>query len=125
MSASSKRSPADEPKSPSTLMDEFDSSLDMPLDPGIRAYVLALRQGGVETFESCQGGEGHAFPEPTIRFYGSMAAGFKAYGVAVERGLPVSELRLVYPANEYMLLTGPWWQMTFVTPWPPEITALA
>lgn len=98
-----------------TNTDDFEAGLDMALDPGIRSYVLALREGGVETFESCQGGEGHALPEPTVRFFGPLAAGFKAYGVAVERGLPVSELRLVYPVDESKLLTGPWWQMTFTT----------
>lgn len=96
-------------------MDDFEASLDMALDPGIRSYVLALREGGVETFESCQGGEGHAFPVPTVRFDGPVSAGFRAYAVACERGLPVSELRLVYPVNENKLLTGPWWQMTFIT----------
>jgi hypothetical protein len=28
------------------------------LDPGIAAYVATLRAAGVETYESCQGGEG-------------------------------------------------------------------
>jgi hypothetical protein len=95
--------------------DDFESGLDMELDRGIRSYVLALREGGVETFESCEGGEGHAFTEPTVRFYGPVAAGFKAYAVACERGLPVAALKLVYPVNENKLLTGPWWEMTFTT----------
>lgn len=38
-----------------------------PLDPGITPVVELLRQAGVNTFSSCQGGEGHAFPVPTIR----------------------------------------------------------
>ncbi len=25
-----------------------------------------LRSGGIETFESCQGGPGHSFPDPTV-----------------------------------------------------------
>jgi hypothetical protein len=95
--------------------DDFEAGLDMALDPGIRSYVLALREGGVETFESCEGGEGHPFPEPTVRFYGPVSAGFKAYGVACERGLHVAALRLVYPVNDSKLLTGPWWEMTFIT----------
>jgi hypothetical protein len=40
------------------------------LDPGIAPYVDALRAEGVETFESCEGGDGHAYPEPTVRFAG-------------------------------------------------------
>lgn len=30
---------------------------------------------GIETFESCQGGSGHSFPEPTVRFEGGLAEG--------------------------------------------------
>lgn len=30
------------------------------LDDGIREYVRILVTSGVETFESCEGGEGHA-----------------------------------------------------------------
>jgi hypothetical protein len=37
------------------------------LDPGIRQAVRILREAGVETFESCEGGERHAYPEPTVR----------------------------------------------------------
>lgn len=48
---------------------------DAGLDPGIRDAVVALRRGGVETFESCQGGAGHAYPEPTIRFFGGQPEG--------------------------------------------------
>ncbi len=95
-------------------LEKFEPATDMPLDAGIRRYVLLLRSGGVETFESCQGGEGHPFPEPTIRFHGGMGAGFKAFGVARELGLPVSSVRLSYAVLDG-LLNGPWWEMTFVT----------
>jgi hypothetical protein len=37
------------------------------VDPAIKHAVAVLRSYGVETFESCQGGEGHAYPEPTVR----------------------------------------------------------
>lgn len=93
---------------------DFEAGLDLALDEGIRAYVLALREGGVETFESCEGGDGHPFPEPTVRFHGPVSAGFKAYAVAVERDLPVASLRLAYPVDDHKMLTGPWWEMTFV-----------
>ena len=46
------------------------------LDPGIRKAVERLQAEGIETFESCEGGSGHAFPEPTIRFYGTPEAGW-------------------------------------------------
>jgi len=46
--------------------EKFAPMVDMPLDAGIRPYVGALRSGAVETFESCEGGAGHAFTESTI-----------------------------------------------------------
>ena len=95
-------------------LEMFEPGTDMPLDAGIRRYVLVLRSGGVETFESCEGGEGHAFPEPTIRFAGDTAAGFKAFGVAKDFGLPVYKLRLSYSIQDGMLI-GPWWEMVFST----------
>ena len=91
-------------------MEEIFSS---PLDPGIAHAVQALRKSGVETFESCQGGPGHAYPDPTVRFHGQQAEGLRALAVAMAAGLPVAELRRVWPVldNEP---TGPWWELTFV-----------
>ena len=83
------------------------------LDKGIEATVLALRAHGVETFESCEGGPGHAYPEPTVRFHGGKAEGYKAVAVAIESGLRVMELRRVWPVLDSEL-TGPWWELTFV-----------
>jgi len=56
---------------------------DPPLDQGIATTVRLLVNAGVETFESCQGGEGHAYPLPTVRFHGPPAEGFRAYAVAI------------------------------------------
>ncbi len=93
---------------PERRPEDFDS----PLDPGISEIVLVLRRGGVETFESCQGGEGHAFPEPTVRFHGEMPEGMRALSVALYARLPVRELRRQWPIIEGEP-TGPWWVMTF------------
>ncbi len=84
------------------------------LDPGIRPYVEALLAADVETFESCQGGKGHAFPDPTIKFHGNAVEGYRAFSVAMNRGLPVLHLRRVYGVNEGWL-DGPWWEITFRT----------
>ncbi len=46
-----------------------------PLDEGIRETVEILIAHGVETCESCQGGEGHSYPEPTVRFEGQLSQG--------------------------------------------------
>lgn len=85
-----------------------------PIDPGVRPYVLALRAEGIETFESCEGGAGHAYPEPTVRFYGNAFEGFRAFAAAMNRGLPVSTVRQVYDVVDKRL-SGPWWEMTFRT----------
>ena len=97
---------------------------DPPLDPDIAPYVAALLEAGVETFESCQGGEGHAFPEPTIRFHGLREEGLRAAAAAFEAGLPVSHLRRVWDVIDGEL-TGPHWEMVFVSTAPPEVVLTA
>lgn len=96
-------------------MSDYATADDSQLDAGIMPYVEALRAFGIETFESCQGGQGHAYPEPTIRFHGDRAEGYRALGVAMQRGLPVAELRRVWPINDGEP-TGPWWELTFASP---------
>jgi len=85
-----------------------------PLDSGITRAVKVLRAAGVETFESCQGGRGHAFPEPTVRFHGGQAEGFRALAIALQHGLNVDALRRYYDviAGEP---TGPYWEITFAS----------
>ncbi len=83
-----------------------------PLDKDIEKAVHILLDAGVETFESCQGGAGHAYPEPTIRFAGQREEGFRAFAVAKQLGLHVSALRRVWPIVDGEP-TGPWWEMTF------------
>lgn len=82
------------------------------LDPGIAPYVEILRNAGIETFESCQGGAGHAMPEPTIRFHGGKPEGFKALAVALAHDLPVNDLRRSWPVIDGEP-TGPYWVLTF------------
>lgn len=91
---------------------KYEMAEDSQLDPGILPFVKALREAGVETFESCQGGNGHAFPEPTIRFHGDRSEGYRALAAAMQKGLPVAELRRVWPINDGEP-TGPWWELTF------------
>jgi hypothetical protein len=38
------------------------------LDPLIRPVVMLLRDNGIKTYTSCQGGKGHCFPLPHIAF---------------------------------------------------------
>jgi hypothetical protein len=91
----------------------IDSAYDPPLDAGIAQQVEILRAAGIETFESCQGGSGHAYPEPTVRFYGDKSEGFKALAVAIKNKLRVAALRRAWPVIDGEP-TGPWWELTFV-----------
>jgi hypothetical protein len=90
----------------------FAPAVDLPLDPGIRDAVLILRRAGVETFESCEGGAGHAFDVPTIRFHGNAWAGHKAFAVAMEHDLPVRRIQRAY-AVVGTELEGPIWEIVF------------
>jgi len=91
------------------------SKFDPPLDKGIARYVQVLVIAGIETFESCEGGAGHAYPEPTIRFHGDNSSGFKALSIALQHQLPVTALRRIWVVidNEPV---GPEWEMTFLEP---------
>lgn len=88
------------------------ASFDPPLDAGIEKEVIVLREASIETFESCEGGKEHAFPEPTIRFHGDCVTGRQAVAIALKAGLAVSELRRVWPVLDGDL-TGPCWELTF------------
>ena len=83
---------------------------DPPLDPGIAQAVVTLCNGGIETFESCEGGEGHAYPEPTVRFHGGMGEGFRALGLSwiPSKGnfIAVDFGRDAAPINQAMLAEG-------------------
>lgn len=91
------------------------TDFDPPLDPGIRGAVLALMAAGIETYESCEGGTGHAYPEPTVRFHGGVGVGFRALAAAQEAGLPVSAVRRVWTIID-LEPRGPYWEMTFSGP---------
>ena len=98
------------------MLPEERAVYDPPLDPGIAPYVETLVAGGVKTFESCEGGRGHAYPEPTIRFHGYRDEGFRALSVALLAGLPVQALRRVWVLIDGEP-TGPYWEMAFTAPW--------
>lgn len=87
-------------------------SPDFALDRGVSYAVKVLRGGGVETYESCEGGKGHSFSEPTVRFFGGASAGYHAAGVAISHGLPVRSLRRFWRFIDAEL-EGPNWEITF------------
>lgn len=83
------------------------------IDSGIRREVQVLWENGIETTESCEGGRGHSFPDPTVRFAGGQAEGFRALGIALQHGLKVAELRRFWSIRDGEPV-GPYWEMTFV-----------
>lgn len=84
------------------------------LDPGISRYVAILRSQGIETCESCEGGPGHSFPEPTVNFFGQAGEGLRAVAAAMAYGLPVIELRRTWDVQDSELV-GPLWALVFRT----------
>jgi hypothetical protein len=82
------------------------------LDPGIAHYVDILDAFGIETYESCEGGAGHAYPEPAVRFYGNASEGFRALAIALTHALPVDALNRHWQVIDGEP-TGPQWELTF------------
>ena len=84
------------------------------IDAGIRSAVAVLRTANVETFESCEGGPGHAFPLPAVRFHGERSEGFRALAVALQHALPVNDLRRIWRIEDGEPV-GPCWELTFLS----------
>jgi len=83
-----------------------------PLDKGIENEVRTLVENGIETYESCEGGMGHAYQEPTVRFHGERSEGFKALAIALQNGLKPSDLRRIWSIIDGEPV-GPHWEITF------------
>lgn len=82
------------------------------IDPGILPIVKILFEEGIETYESCQGGKGHPYPEPTVRFHGSIAEGWRALYVALAYDLHPTNLKRIYSIQDKEPV-GPTWEITF------------
>ncbi len=72
-----------------------------------------LYAAGIKTYESCEGGEGHSYAEPAIRFYGERGEGFRALAVALQWGFPVRAVRRIWTIDEDGHPHGPEWEMAF------------
>lgn len=85
----------------------------LELDSGIRRIVQILRENGVETWQSCEGGMGHPVLLPTVWFNGMWHEGYRAYSIALRHKMPVFEL-----SRTHQVLDGelgePTWCMTFM-----------
>jgi hypothetical protein len=85
---------------------------DPPLDKWIAPYVEALADAGFETFESCDGSEGHSYPEPAIRLDGDRSEGLRALAFALQRHYPVKALRRSWPVIDREP-AAPSWELVF------------
>jgi hypothetical protein len=83
-----------------------------PIDMGIVRAVKVLRDAGIHTTESCEGGEGHAYPEPTVKFCGGPSEGWKALSELMTFGLPVEWIGQCWTMT-YGVPDGPRWYVTF------------
>jgi len=91
---------------------EYAAAFSGTLDLGIARAVRILREADLHTIESCEGGPDHSYPEPTVKFSGTPACGWKAAAQLMYRGLPIKRLGQVW-TFEYGLPTGPDWIVTF------------
>jgi hypothetical protein len=68
------------------------------IDPGVRFAVRVLHAAGFETCQACQGGDGHAYHEPTVEMIASAddAQGFGAGAALQVYRLPVSKIGLTW-----------------------------
>lgn len=87
------------------------------LDPGIRRAVEVLWAADVHTYESCEGGAGHSYAEPTVRLYGTQAEGWRALAACKDRGLPVRTVQRCWDLDEGEP-SGPYWQIAFARAYP-------
>lgn len=69
------------------------------IDPLILPAVEILNKYGFKTFESCQGGDGHCFPQPIVRFEGNEFDLIRAYEICQWYNLYPSEARRVFRKN--------------------------
>src|SRR5580704_1621365 len=86
------------------------------LAPGVGPRHRSLRgrlaRSGRRNVRSCEGGDGHCYTEPTIRFAGGREEGFRALVVALEHRFPVDAIRRYWDILEGEP-RGPNWEITF------------
>lgn len=84
------------------------------IDPGVRFAVRVLHAHGIETGQSCQGGEGHSYDEATVEMRAgcSDSGGFAALAVLRAFGLPVNAVALRWPVHDGLPYEKNW-RITF------------
>lgn len=66
------------------------------LEPKIAPVVHTLREWGIDTLYSCEGGDGHACSTPTVEFKGDEQQAFQALALVYRMGYRVWALRKVW-----------------------------
>lgn len=104
--------PNDEPMPLRSMMwkpDEYEG-----LDVGILFAVKVLHAAGIETCQSCQGGEGHAYREPSVDLSAdaSGVGGFAALAALRDYGLPVNAVSIVWDIMDGLPYSK-LWRITF------------
>lgn len=69
------------------------------IDAGVRFAVRVLHAAGIETCQSCEGGQGHAYTEPSVDMRADgphRAGGFRALSALADYGLHVRRIELVW-----------------------------
>ncbi len=88
------------------------------LDPGIRFAVRVLHAHGIDTGQSCEGGDGHAYDYPTIDLNArgpQDAAGFAALAALAAYGLPVRSVEFVWDVLNGVPVDS-CWRIVFAEP---------
>lgn len=89
------------------------------LDPGIRFPVRVLHAQCLLTSQSCQGGEGHSYQEPTVDLVDNgTAEGMLALAALGAYGLDVMELSLVWDVQHWLPHGERIWRVTLRRAWP-------
>ena len=81
------------------------------IDPDIRAAVHALADYEIDTFSSCQGGDGHPCLMPEILFHGDENAGLYAVWLLEAQGFRVWDLSRTWDLD-HGLPRQPFWRVT-------------
>jgi uncharacterized membrane protein len=85
------------------------------LDRGIRFAVRVLHAHGFETCQSCQGGKGHPYAEPSVDLPLNSTDGvvFGALCALSAHGLPVSSIAIVWNVQQSGLINEKIGRITF------------
>ena len=84
------------------------------IDDGIIGAVKVLREAGIETFESCQGGFSHPHKRPVIWFTGDEQEGFRAEELATKAGYQVFHIGRFWYSRQGQRY-GPYWEIAFIS----------